>query len=64
MEMQSWPALVKHARIAPCAARSRSASSRTIIGFFPPSSSEQPMNRFAASSAILRPVRVEPVNAT
>ena len=46
-DRQSCPALVKQARIAPWTATSRSASSSTIIGFLPPSSSEQPISRLA-----------------
>ena len=47
---------------APSTAASRLASSRTSIGFLPPSSSEQPISRSAACPATMRPVRPLPVN--
>ena len=46
------------------AARSRSASARTIMGSLPPSSSETGVRVWAARSMTFRPVRVEPVNIT
>lgn len=64
METQSWPAEEKHARTAPAAAFSMSASSRTTMAFFPPSSRETPIRRAAAACATSRPVRVEPVKET
>ena len=64
IEMHSWPELEKQARAAISAARSTSASARTIIAFLPPSSSEQPMSRSPQRAATSRPTRVEPVNMT
>ncbi len=49
---------------AALAARSRSASARTIIGSLPPSSSETGVSVFAARSITSLPVSVEPVNMT
>src|SRR5947209_14088539 len=43
-------------------ASSRSASAKTMFGFFPPSSSETFLNNGAHASATLRPVTVPPVN--
>jgi hypothetical protein len=62
--MHSCPALENIARSAPSTARSRSASSRTIIAFLPPSSIELGMSRSAAWLATLRPTSVLPVNIT
>jgi hypothetical protein len=61
IETHNWPALEKHARTAPSAARWMSASRRTSIGFLPPSSRLQPIRRSPACFATSRPVRVEPV---
>src|SRR5437870_10033530 len=43
-------------------AASRSASAKTMFGFFPPSSSETFLNNGAAASATFLPVAVPPVN--
>ena len=53
-----------YARTAPSAAFSRSASRSTSRGFFPPSSSEQPISRSAQPWATSLPVAVEPVKQT
>src|SRR5262249_37679138 len=45
----------------PSIARSRLASSSTIIGFLPPSSSEQCLKLLAAVVPTMRPTSVEPV---
>ena len=60
--MQIWPAFANAPQTAPRAARSRSASSHTIIGSLPPSSSVHGISARPHASAILRPVRTEPVN--
>ena len=49
---------------AALAARSRSASARTIIGSLPPSSRLTGVSVSAARAITLRPVRSEPVNWT
>ena len=46
-----WPPCEKEPLQAPAAARSTSTSSRTIIAFLPPSSSEQPIRRSAHCAA-------------
>ena len=46
------------------AATSRSASSKTIFGDFPPSSNETRVRFFAADAAMRLPVSVAPVKAT
>ena len=58
---QRWPALLNAERTAASAARSRSASSQTISGFFPPSSRHTFASRAPAACAIQRPTAVEPV---
>src|SRR5882724_7939904 len=45
-------------------ARSRLASSSTIIGFLPPSSSEQCLKLLAAVTPTVRPTAVDPVSDT
>ena len=50
--------------LAALAAFARSASSQTIIGSDPPSSSVTRLEPFAASAATRSPVAVEPVKAT
>ena len=62
--MHTWPELVKAPQTAALAARSMSASRKTIIGSLPPSSRLTGINRRAARSAITLPVRTLPVNAT
>ena len=64
MCMQIWPVLPKAPKIAPCTTSSRSASSRTIIGFLPPSSRQQPIRLRPQRSPMTRPVAVDPVNIT
>ena len=49
IETHIWPELSKQSRTAPSAARSRSASASTSMGFLPPSSSEQPTSRSGAA---------------
>ena len=61
---QSWPALPNTATGAEAAAASRSASAKTTLADFPPSSSVTRLIVPAAPSAIPRPTAVEPVNAT
>ena len=63
VDMHTWPALENAPPPAPRAARSRSASSHTIIGSLPPSSSVHGISARPQASAILRPVLTEPVNA-
>ena len=63
VDMHTWPAFVNAPQTAPRAARSMSASSQTIIGSLPPSSSVHGTSARPQASAILRPVRTEPVNA-
>ena len=59
--VQSWPQLAKAPTIAPSAAASRSASSKTTNGALPPSSRCTRLTVPAASRMTLVPVRVEPV---
>lgn len=59
--MQVWPALRKREAIAPCAAASRSASSKTSIGAWPPSSSETFLTVPAAFAISSLPTSVLPV---
>ncbi len=61
---QSWPALPKTALGAAAAARSRSASAKTMLADLPPSSSVTRLIVCAAAAAIPRPTSVEPVKAT
>src|SRR5436190_16651450 len=60
--VQRWPVVPKAPQSAPSTARSRFASSSTIIGFLPPSSSEQCLKLFAAVVPIVRPTALDPVN--
>jgi hypothetical protein len=60
--MQVWPAFCIDQNTAALAARSRSASFKTIMGSLPPSSSETGIGLRAARSITVRPVSVEPVN--
>src|SRR5256885_6407759 len=62
--VQRWPVVPNPPQRPPSMARSRLASSRTIIGFLPPSSSEQCLNVFAAVVPTMRPTSVEPVSET
>src|SRR3569833_2852673 len=58
---QLWPALLKSDNTVHFTARSRSASSHTTSGFFPPISNDTFARRLPASSAMRRPTAVEPV---
>src|SRR3954451_14855184 len=63
-QTQVWPALRNLQAIAPSTALSRSASSKTMNGAWPPSSM---LTRFTVSAHCLRrilPTAVEPVNET
>ena len=60
--MQTWPELNIPPQAAALAARSMSASRRTIIGSLPPSSRLTGVSVSAARAITLRPVRSEPVN--
>src|SRR5579864_6740563 len=62
--VQRWPVVPNAPQSAPSMARSRLASSSTIMGFLPPSSSEQCLKVFAAVVPIVRPTAVDPVNET
>src|SRR6185437_15398810 len=62
--VQRWPVVPNPPQIPPSMARSRLASSRTIIGFFPPSSSEQCLKFCAAAAPTMRPTSEEPVKDT
>src|SRR6202165_4162423 len=59
---QVWPVLRYLETIAPSAAASRSASSKTMNGAFPPSSSEIFLTVGATCFINRRPTAVEPVN--
>ena len=61
VETQSCPADVKQARVAISRNLFKFASAHTIIGFFPPSSREAPINRAPACAPTILPVAVEPV---
>ncbi len=63
-EMQTWPALSSPKVAAALAARSMSASARTIIGSLPPSSRLTGVRLSAAFAITFLPVAVEPVNIT
>src|SRR5882724_12105344 len=56
------PVVPKPPHSPPSTARSRFASSSTIIGFFPPNSSEQCLKLLAAVVPTVRPTAVEPVS--
>ena len=57
-----WPALKKTPPAMQSTARSISASAKTTIGDFPPSSSDTGRQRAAATPMTLAPTRFEPVN--
>src|ERR1051325_5274407 len=59
--MQVCPAAAKIPATTPIAAFGMFASSKTMLGDLPPSSSVEPMNRLAVAAAIRAPVVVEPV---
>ena len=61
---QAWPQLKKRPTLAALTARSRSASSQTIIGSDPPSSRVTRLRCSAAAAMVRRPTAVEPVKAT
>src|SRR5258706_4473260 len=63
-DAQTWPQLANAPQTAPLTVRSKGASSQTIIGSLPPSSSTTGSSRLAATSAIFLPVRTEPVKKT
>src|SRR5215469_2115555 len=62
--VQRCPVVPNAPQRAPSMARSRLASSSTIIGFFPPSSSEQCLKLLAAIPPTIRPTSDDPVNDT
>jgi hypothetical protein len=62
--VQRWPVVPKAPHSAPSIASSRLASSSTIMGFLPPSSSEQCLKVFAAEVPTVRPTSVDPVRET
>src|SRR5437870_11894230 len=62
--VQRCPVVPKPPQSPPSMASSRLASSRTIIGFLPPSSSEQCLKLLAAVVPTMRPTAVEPVSET
>src|SRR5580700_4617340 len=62
--VQRCPVVPNAPQSPPSTASSRFASSSTIIGFFPPSSSEQGFRLFAAVVPMIRPTAEEPVNET
>src|SRR5262249_48226048 len=62
--MQLWPLLTRRASAATLAATSRSASSRTMNGSLPPSSSTVFFRAFPARSATLLPASSLPVSVT
>src|SRR5947207_4913006 len=62
--VQRWPVVPNAPQSAPSRASSRLASSRTIIGFLPPSSSEQCLKLLAAVVPMVRPTALDPVNDT
>ena len=64
VDMQIWPWFMKAPNAAAATAASISASSSTIIGALPPSSSKAGLRYFAATCAMMRPTRVEPVKLT
>src|ERR687892_1328785 len=61
--LHTWPAWKKTPHRTPSTAKSRSTSSSTIDGDFPPSSSVQRLIVPLASCMIRRPTSVEPVKA-
>src|ERR1700680_340764 len=62
--VQRWPVVPKPPHSPPSMASSRLASSRTIIGFLPPSSNEQCLKVLAAVVPTMRPTVDDPVNDT
>src|ERR1700735_3921455 len=62
--MQVWPVAAKIPATTPLAAASRSASSKTMFGDLPPSSTETCAKGDAAPVITAEPTAVEPVNAT
>src|SRR5205823_13454491 len=62
--VQRWPVVPKPPHKPPSMARPRLASSSTIMGFLPPSSSEQCLKLLAAVVPTIRPTAVEPVSET
>src|SRR5438067_1026652 len=60
--VQRWPVVPKAPQSAPSIARSRFASSSTIMGFLPPSSSEQCLKLLAAVVPMVLPTALDPVN--
>src|SRR5579859_5680803 len=60
--VQRCPVVPKAPQRPPSMARSRFASSSTIIGFLPPSSSEQCLKPLAAMPPIILPTADDPVN--
>lgn len=61
-QMQVWPAFLNAEATTPAAAVSTSASSKTMKGAFPPSSSDTRFTVSAAPAISCFPTRVEPVN--
>src|SRR3984893_14412201 len=59
--VQRWPVVPNPPHRPPSMARSRLASSSTIMGFLPPNSSEQCLKLLAAVVPTVRPTSVEPV---
>src|SRR5579862_1439316 len=60
--VQLWPVVPKPPHNPPSMARSRLASSSTIMGFFPPNSSEQCLKLFAAVCPTIFPTALDPVS--
>ena len=62
-QTQVWPVLRNFDAIAPSTAASRSASSNTMNGALPPSSSDDLLHRARRTARIsCLPISVEPVN--
>ena len=64
LQVQTCPQFQKRASTALLTAASRSASSITMSGALPPSSSETTVMFSAAAARIARPARTEPVTVT
>ena len=64
VHMQICPEFMNAPKTEASRARSRSASSRMISGFFPPSSSTAGLRCWAAWTPMMRPTLVEPVKFT
>src|SRR6266567_3753157 len=60
--VQRWPVVPNPPQRPPSTARSRLSSSSTIIGFLPPSSSEQCLKLLAAVAPTIFPTAEEPVS--